>query len=107
MILDLSGHDLILDYAMLPSWKIITSLQRLGISHALLPTFLVKGANSAAYTPKNINPSLVLVQPRKIRPYITERLLTGQTKQIFEPFPVCVCEPFLYGFHTEAQYSRL
>ena len=34
----------------------------------------------------NINPSLVLVQPRKTRPYITERLLMGrkesnQTKQ--------------------------
>ena len=26
---------------------------------------------------KNINPSLVLVQPRKNRPYITERLLMG------------------------------
>ena len=35
---------------------------------------------------KNINPSLVLVQPRKTRPYITKRLLMGrkesnQTKQ--------------------------
>ena len=35
---------------------------------------------------KNINPSLVLVQPRKTRPFITERLLMGrkepnQTKQ--------------------------
>ena len=35
---------------------------------------------------KNVNPSLVLVQPRKTRPYITERLLMGrkesnQTKQ--------------------------
>ena len=35
---------------------------------------------------KNINPSLVLVQPRKTLPYITERLLMGhkesnQTKQ--------------------------
>ena len=30
----------------------MTSLQRLGISHALLPTFLVKGANSAAYATK-------------------------------------------------------
>ena len=35
---------------------------------------------------KKINPSLVLVQPRKTRPFITERLLTGrkelnQTKQ--------------------------
>ena len=27
---------------------------------------------------KNINPSLVLVQPRKIRPFITERLLIGR-----------------------------
>ena len=26
---------------------------------------------------KNINPSLVLVQPRKTRPFITERLLMG------------------------------
>ena len=26
---------------------------------------------------KNINPSLVLVQPRKTRPFITERLLVG------------------------------
>ena len=31
---------------------------------------------------KNINPSLVLVQPRKTRPYITERLLMGVKKQI-------------------------
>ena len=29
---------------------------------------------------KNINPSLVLVQPRKTRPYITERLLMGRKK---------------------------
>ena len=27
---------------------------------------------------KNINPSLILVQPRKNRPYITERLLMGR-----------------------------
>ena len=37
---------------------------------------------------KNINPTLVLVQPRKTRPFITERLLMGrkesnQTKQVF------------------------
>ena len=36
---------------------------------------------------KNINPSLVLVQPRKTRPFITERLLMGrkessQTKKL-------------------------
>ena len=29
---------------------------------------------------KNINPSLVLVQPRKTRPFITERLLIGRKK---------------------------
>ena len=38
---------------------------------------------------KNINPSLVQVQPRKTRPFITERLLMGgkesnQTKQLIE-----------------------
>ena len=27
---------------------------------------------------KNINPSLVVVKPRKTRPYITERLLMGR-----------------------------
>ena len=27
---------------------------------------------------ENINPSLVLVQPRKTRPFITERLLMGR-----------------------------
>ena len=31
---------------------------------------------------KNINPSLVLVQPRKTRPSITERLLMGRNKSI-------------------------
>ena len=29
----------------------------------------------------NINPSLALIQPRKTRPYITERLLIGSTEQ--------------------------
>ena len=29
---------------------------------------------------KNINPSLVLVQPRKTRPFYTERLLMGREK---------------------------
>ena len=31
---------------------------------------------------KNINPSLVLVQPRKTRPFITERLLMGRKKSV-------------------------
>ena len=36
---------------------------------------------------KNINPSYVLVQPKKTRPFITERLLTGckeSNKQTFK-----------------------
>ena len=42
---------------------------------------------------KNINPSLVLVQSRKTRPFITERLLMGrkesnQTNNNFVTFPV-------------------
>ena len=45
---------------------------------------------------KNINPSLVLVQPRKTRPYITERLLMGRkepnkTKQ--KPFLQVTSQP--------------
>ena len=31
---------------------------------------------------KNINPSLVLIQPRKTRPFITERLLMGRKESI-------------------------
>ena len=31
---------------------------------------------------KAVNPSLVLVQPRKTRPFITERLLMGRKNQI-------------------------
>ena len=33
--------------------------------------------NCVVFLRKNINPSLVLVQPRKTRPYLTERLLMG------------------------------
>ena len=52
---------------------------------------------------KNINPSLVLVQPRKTRPFITERLLMGrresnQTKTqllSFAPF-ICLCYKVAY-----------
>ena len=44
------------------------------------------GCHCVVSLSKNINPSLVLVQPRKTRPLITERLLMGrigsnQTKQ--------------------------
>ena len=44
---------------------------------------------------RHINPSLVLVQPRKTRPYITERLLMGrkksnQTNKNFKTFLYCI-----------------
>ena len=41
---------------------------------------------------KNVNPSLVLVQPRKTRPYLTERLLMGrkESNQINkQTIPMC------------------
>ena len=52
---------------------------------------------------KNINPSLVLVQPRKTRPFITERLLMGckesnQTKQ--NPHGVWVGLNVAFPFHS-------
>ena len=58
---------------------------------------------------KNINPSLVLVQPRKTRPYITERLLMGhkesnQTNKkhvhATESVELCIMNQ-LDGVHTE------
>ena len=39
---------------------------------------------------KNINPSLVLVQPRKIRPFITERLLIGRKESNQTNKRVCI-----------------
>ena len=50
---------------------------------------------------KNINPSLVLVQPTKTHPFITERLLMGRkesnqtnkqtpTVHIFDVFPIII-----------------
>ena len=35
-------------------------------------------SNCVVSLSKNINPSLILVQPRKTRPFITERLLMGR-----------------------------
>ena len=37
-----------------------------------------KGVTALWSLSKNINPSLVLVHPRKTRPFITERLLMGR-----------------------------
>ena len=55
---------------------------------------------------KHINPSLVLVQPRKTRPYITERLLMGrkesnQTNKIHHCIIKAMCtEPAIVWTHT-------
>ena len=35
------------------------------------------GVTASCHWARHINPSIVLVQPRKTRPYVTERLLTG------------------------------
>ena len=42
---------------------------------------------------RHISPSLVLVQPRKTRPYITERLLMGrkESNQTNKTFDQCAC----------------
>ena len=46
---------------------------------------------------KNINPSLVLVQPRKTRPFITERLLMGrkESNQTKNHMSINSCAPIL------------
>ena len=40
------------------------------------------GCHCVVSLSKNINPSLVLIQPRKARPLITERLLMGRKELI-------------------------
>ena len=42
---------------------------------------------------KNINPSLVLVQPRKTRPFITERLLMGRKESNQTKTTITQCRP--------------
>ena len=41
---------------------------------------IITGVTAFCHLSKNINPSLVLVQPRKPRPFLTERLLMGRKK---------------------------
>ena len=63
---------------------------------------------------KNINPSLVLVQPRKTRPYITERLLMGrkesnkQTNKTKLLFSIGFFNesPMITSYDTNAQVHR-
>ena len=57
-----------------------TSIMSIGFpsfKHLKLPISLI-GVTMLCHWARHINPSLVLVQPRKTRPYITERLLTGR-----------------------------
>ena len=63
------------------------------------PGFESHGPHFVVSFTKNINPSLVLVQPRKTRPYITEKLLMGHKEsnqtnkqiylQIFKNISLC------------------
>ena len=49
---------------------------------------------------KNINPSLVLVQPRKTRPSITERLLMGRKESNQTNYlDKTLCSIFVIGAH--------
>ena len=67
---------------------------------------------------KNINPSLVLVQPRKNHPYITERLLMvrkepNQTKQNtpqgtkIVKYCTCPAGRVTYNFHSYCKHMHL
>ena len=51
---------------------------------------------------KNINPSLVLVQPRKTGPYITERLLMGRKESQIKQTNL----PKKYGRHKTPQENE-
>ena len=60
---------------------------------------------------QDINPSLVLVQPRKTRPFITERLLMGrkesnQTKQIISRVASSVI-PLFHTGHESPESPRI
>ena len=61
---------------------------------------------------KNINPSLVLVQPRKTRPYITERLLMGrkesnQTKHNYAALQILVTFQVVFISSLKGLISKL
>ena len=56
---------------------------------------------------KNINPSLVLVQPRKTRPFITERLLMGRKESNQTKIILCMlATKDLVGLHKWAGYPE-
>ena len=50
---------------------------------------------------KNINPSLVLVQPRKTRPFITERLLMGRKESNKQTKDLLLSLCFSYAQKTD------
>ena len=59
-------------YPLIHNHKLYSLL--FGLKHHLVVLYQVGSVSLS----KNINPSLVLVQPRKIRLFITERLLMGR-----------------------------
>ena len=86
-------------YSSLPLMCVAFSFLARGLSGRVLDS-RPKGRGFKPHRPhcvvslsKNINPSLVLIQPRKTCPYITERLLMGrkesnQTKQSVLAIPL-------------------
>ena len=52
---------------------------------------------------RHINPSLVLVQPRKTSPYITERLLMGQKESNQAKKLMCV----ILHFHLVCSFDEI
>ena len=58
------------------------------------PGFEPHRRNCVVSLSKYINPSLVLVQPKKTGPYITERLLMGRKESNQQ---ILTCEPKIYN----------
>ena len=76
-----SGDSLILDVASPRTHKpkiVNESLGRVLDPRLKGPGFETHRRHCVVSLSKNINPSLVLVQPRKTHPFITERLLMGR-----------------------------
>ena len=56
---------------------------------------------------KNINPSLVLVQPRKTRPFITERLLMGRKESNQTNKSSISNGPCFNSFHIHVHFNEM
>ena len=59
-------------------WSLVGRRRPYTPQQLLQMNILLNRRHCVVFLSKNINPSLVLVQHRKTRPYITERLLMGR-----------------------------